>query len=68
MEIRDEDLSVRPCTECRGKRLVWAPMESVPGGRHEIDCPTCSGRGVVLTETGAKLAEFVQRITNLRLG
>lgn len=67
MEIRDEDLSMMVCPRCKGEQTVWEPETIERGGtRHSIQCPNCSGRGVALTETGAKLYEFVRAVTRQR--
>jgi predicted methyltransferase len=67
MEIHDEDLDIRECSKCRGERLV---MEST-GGRHmrsssQVVCDKCGGRGVELTDLGARLFDFIHEVMRRR--
>jgi DnaJ-class molecular chaperone len=60
MEIRDEDLTIDACMRCEGSGRAWDKPEGTRGYRQTITCPDCKGRGVKLTETGAKLFDFVR--------
>lgn len=63
MEIREEDLQIQTCPRCNGERMVWDPPPPARGTSRMVPCPECRGRGIKLTETGAKLFEFVRQVT-----
>ncbi len=62
MEIREEDLQIQPCPRCNGQRLVWDSAPPASADSRKIPCPDCAGRGVKLTDTGARLFEFVRQV------
>lgn len=65
-ELKLEDL-VSDCPECRGRGIV----KKTSGGAfiqssQDIDCPTCNGERLLLTDAGRVLAAFVQKLHSVR--